>query len=119
MDIRNLECCGWRELDGVVNYRGSLEPVVKALSYARVLGTNYFATGGILFTQAGTRNKYGFRLEKDLLAAGLGTVTRLPRFKNHNTGRIIQAFLWIPDKAALIKYATDNNLFIVRRYGYY
>jgi hypothetical protein len=122
MVLKHLFCCGWKELGDAVSYRGSLKSLVQLLVDQDVIEAPRLCTGGFLFTQAGNASKYGFRLEADIIAAGLGKVERLPKFKNYNTGRTIQPFLWIPNKKALIQYVRDNDITknVIRNiYGYY
>ena len=110
MELQKLNCCGWQEISGLRYYQ-DLSTALKDLIRYRVVTQSHFGCGAVVFTQAGTRAKYGRMFAKDIQSAGLGTVVALPKFKNPNTGRIIFPFYWVMDRPAIIAYCQENLLF--------
>jgi hypothetical protein len=105
--ITYLDCCGLAELTGVQGYRNTMFNAL--ITEAR--GTS---KGALIFTGAtvskSPRTLGAQRFAKDIEAAGLGTVTAMPVFKNPNTENYLHTFLWAIDWTALINYCKKNSL---------
>jgi hypothetical protein len=58
----------------------------------------------------GLRVSYGKKFAKDIAKHELGEVIAMPKFTNPNTSRVIQAFMWIPDKKKVLAYCKKHKI---------
>jgi hypothetical protein len=107
MNVNHLGCCGVREMANIMGQDPALtlkrlcEPRYVVWERGVMFEPANFRTGSFIFTEAGTRSKYGRALRQYIEANKLGTVTAAPPFKNRNTGRKITLFVWAFDYAAV------------------
>lgn len=113
--VRTLNCCGWRELTEVRNYKrgeATIRTLLQDLVNGGVLDLGYerLRTGALLFSQAGSRSAYGRRLAELIAKHDVGKVTPLETFVNPNTKNVIQTYMWIPDAQKVIALAKELKI---------
>lgn len=135
--LQSNYCCGVRELDGLEEMRGRRDPkefliaVIGQMGgwkvdYSKPLNDSVYywnrqyakvkseklhpGCAHVLFTQAGSRSKYGERFRDFIVSANLGKVIESDGKVNPNSRRSVRAFLWSPDKAALEKWWKSQDI---------
>lgn len=107
--MQNLHCCGWGELHGVQDYASNPAIFVR---YMRTVAL--YRKGGILFSSATSaetsRTNGALRFAKDITDNELGTVTKLPSFRNPNTARYINSYQWVINREKFAAYCVANNI---------
>jgi hypothetical protein len=102
-----MYCCGWAELHGVQKYTHADFHVFLKIVRSYSKGAFVFSSA----TRAANPRTCGsIKFAKDLEKHNLGVVTKLPPFRNPNTGRNIIGFQWAVDRDALDTYCVKNNL---------
>jgi hypothetical protein len=116
MEVNMLSCCGLRELHDLSNYRrsdtaliGTIQTLLDEDNCETLAAIKSLPLGNIIFTQAGSRSRYGFNFAKYLVHNKLGKVQAVPRFKNHNSGNYVNMFIWTPDRDALYDWALERK----------
>jgi hypothetical protein len=110
LGVSRLMCCGWREIYALNSYAGDLNIALRSLRDNGAIHSDGIGAGAFLFTQAGTRVSYGKKFAKDIAKHELGEVIAMPKFTNPNTSRVIQAFMWIPDKKKVFAYCKKHKI---------
>jgi hypothetical protein len=128
----NLGCCGLYELSGLeANYDPALVLAgicarqtrsfrwspecygyysnrAQANPAANPMQAGYLPAQ-FVFTQATKRARYGTKFMNFINENKLGTVVTTGKYeKNPNSGRFVLAFIWTPDKPAIIKWWADQ-----------
>lgn len=110
LSVMRMFCCGWREIGDLTYYQGDFNAALKSLRDKGVITYRGLHCGALLFTGAGQRSSYANKFAKDITTNKLGEVTKLPVFKNPNTGRQIKTYMWALDKDALTAYCIKHNI---------
>lgn len=118
--LRGMSCCGIQELCDLRGYTsGGFDSVIEKLTRTGFiqLYPNYYQSysdngslnaGSLIFTQADrsyNEIRYGVRFAADVTKRKLGKVIAIPRYTNPNTGNTISVFVWVINKAGLLRYA--------------
>lgn len=106
--IRRTDCCGLRLVYGIAN-RDPLD-VIHTLTHAVAEEVEMKDSAHYAFTDnTGEENEYGGTLAQNLTDFGLGTVVATPFAVNPNSGNMLKAFLFTPDRAACQEYYQRVN----------
>lgn len=137
LGLEKTMCCGILEIDGLSGYRSSVEAMKDFIEESfeppkgfqdrngegpgdndDYWGGNYKDIHGnfgvVLFTAAGQKSDrgYGERFKALIEKDGLGTVVETAPTKNHNTGRMIKAYLWTPNREAVTSWAKEKKVWV-------
>jgi hypothetical protein len=120
LNFGSYQCCGFRELNGLHRHTDPVDAIKHF--YRLVYGdpyvpnyyyqTHYYPAGTrwaiCAFTQATVKAKYGTDFAAYITKHNLGEVTTLKKFyKNPNSRRMIKAWLWAVDHAAVKKHVEE------------
>ena len=108
MGINALSCCGVRE---ITNLHGSTTPELALKKFC--VGAGIDKSYGprfrhAIFTEAGTRSKYGKNFKAFIMDNNLGEVAQSVSKRNPNSGRNVIVYVWTIDFDAIRKWASDN-----------
>lgn len=120
MIFRHMSCCGFREIDDLSLIRNDefTLPLMRSLGFdpdyyyamgrRRLLPRPAIRFAHLLFTEAGTKSKYGAKFKAWIEREGLGTVTVSPAKKNPNSRRMVKGYIWSIDRDALRAWYARN-----------
>lgn len=107
MDVKLMECCGLREIDGlysVGNPQRALENIIALVELDDDNPTpGDWPFGAMIFTEAGS-GRYGTRFAAFLKENRLGAVRVIPAFYNPNSGNNVRTFVWTVNHLRLRKW---------------
>jgi len=110
--LKDMYCCGLKELTGISYLRGTAEQRLNAM-LSQASFTGRFCE--VIFTWAGSRRPttnrtYGRMLANIIRDKNLGTVTAINPVRNPNSGNYVETFIWTLDRPAIADYMTRNNI---------
>lgn len=118
MEIHGLECCGLREISGLIEFttpKAAMREVCEQIfdmlygeipSMANCL--NEFNFSHVIFSEArtarriGTPEHYGTDFAAFITANALGSLVTGPRVRNPNSESMLKVWLWTVNRRALI-----------------
>ena len=111
--ISRMQCCGWREIARLSQYKGDFNRALKSFCANGVITRRGILAGAFVFTGiGGSKCKYVRQFAEDIKKNELGEVIELPVFTNPNTGHKILTKVWFPNKVAVLKYFTEHELWV-------
>ena len=100
-----MRCCGVKELNGISGDR-SPEEVIRSLVHGGVWDSNFRF---LIFTEAGSRSRYGKNLAKFITDNALGDVVKSSKGINPNSRRVLTVWTWNVDHAGVRKWIKENS----------
>lgn len=117
MDVRHMDCCGFREISGLEDAKDPEDALLTfcltqtGQSYvgARYVKALRLSCSHVVFTEVQGDGGYGRKFAAFIKAKKLGTVVESSVSSNPNTNNKLRGYIWVISPAALAKWWKANK----------